>query len=310
MSDKSIKNSRQKWVLPVVLLILLVLLLFTTFLLVHRLGEFAANELNAIFLVQPEPKFIVEDEDQIWGTETRIDLFKTDYSGIGRDITVESSNGDRLIAPGTEGEYTFTLKNSGNVALDYRVSMDAELYIEGNTIALDQFPLGIRLRHYSGEYLLGDGETWISVAELEDYITEDTLAINHYAWYTIEWKWLFEENTVDDHDRLQLNVGDELDTLLGNITAETPITLSVAISTAAEPSEDAVAKGGIVQLMNADGTIVGWFPWILLLLLIAVALTATAFGYSCHSRKKDKPSQADSSEDLTGVESGSGNASE
>lgn len=291
--DKDKQKEKRRWVLPIVLLILLILLLLTTFLLIHRLGAYAASELNAIFLVQTDPGFTVEDREQTWGTETRINLFKTEYNGIGRDITVESSNGDRLIAPGTEGEYTFTLKNTGNVAMDYSVGFNVELYVEGDVISLEEFPLGVRLRQYSGEYLLGDGDIWVAISELEDYLAKDTLAVNHYAWYTIEWKWLFEEDAVDDHDRLHINASDELDTLLGNISDETPISLCVSISTLAEPSEDAIANGGITQTSNSHGSILGWFPWILLLLLLAVAITATAFGYACHSRKKQKEEDED-----------------
>lgn len=300
-ADSKKKTEKQRTmpkVLSIVLVILLVVLLLTTFLLVHRLGMFAVNDLNAIFLVQTSPGLTVEDQSQTWGTETRINLFSTQYNGIGRDITVESSDGDRLIAPGTEGEYTFTLKNTGNVAMDYQVAMDAELHINNYQIDLENFPLGIRLRHYSGEYLLGDEDTWVAISKLEDYATKDTLAVNHYAWYTIEWKWLFEEDAVDDHDHLHINAGDELDTILGNITVDTPVNLSVSISTLAQPSDDAIASGGIPQLvLSREGS--GWFPWIILLLLIAVACTAVALGYNWRARKdrKKEDSQDSTPED-------------
>lgn len=282
-------KKRSKWLVPSILLILLVLMLLSAFLLVHRLSAFAANELNAIFLVQTEPGLIVEDSNQVWDTETNIDLFCAEYDGIGRDITVQSSNGDKLIAPGTEGEYTFTLKNTGNVAMDYNVTMDADLFIDGEEISLDDFPLGIRLRHYSGEYLLGDSEAWIEISKLNDYIADGTLAVNNYAWYTIEWKWLFEENVIDDHGELQLNITDELDTLLGNTTVDSPIVLNVSILTSAQPNDDAVARGGIVQILEEDGSIAGWFILLLFILLILITVTAVGFGLSLLAKKKDAP---------------------
>lgn len=286
--DAEEKRAKSRWLLPLLLLLLIVLLLLTSWVLVMRIGEFAAVETNSIFLVPAEPGFSVEDQDQVWGTETRIDLFDTEYYGIGRDITVRSENGDRLIAPGTESEYTFNLKNTGNVAMDYSVSLDVALHMDGGEVSLAEFPLGVRLRHYSGEYLLGDGETWVSVAQLEDYLEEDTLAVNNYAWYTIEWKWLFEEDIIDDHDRLQLNVGDELDTLLGNISAESPVSLSVSISTVAVPSGNMNAAGGVDQYAGGDengqayangevGGRIRLWPFIILLLLLCTV--AVAFGY-------------------------------
>lgn len=299
--EKEISHKKQrKWLIPGILLILLILLLLSAFLLIHRLSAFAVNELNAIFLVQTEPGLIVEDGKQVWDTETTIDLFRTEYDGIGRDITVQSSNGDKLIAPGTESEYTFTLKNTGNVAMDYSVTMDADLFVEGKEISLDNFPLGIRLRHYSGEYLLGDGDTWIEISKLNDYVADGTLAVNHYAWYTIEWKWLFEENVIDDHGELQLNVTDELDTMLGNITVESPIVLNVSILTSARPNDDAVARGGIVQILEEDGSVAGWFILLLILLLILITVTAIGFGFSLRDRKKERERRTRQSMSLTG----------
>ena len=294
--NKENKKGGRKWVLPVLLVLLLALLFLTSWVLVMRLGNYATVETDSIFLVQAAPGFAVEDKEQVWGTETRIDLFDTEYHGIGRDVTVQSGNGDRLIAPGTESEYTFKLKNTGNVAMDYSVNIDVQLHQGGNEIALDEFPLGVRLRHYSGEYLLGDGKTWVSVKELEDYLEEDTLAVNNYAWYSIEWKWLFEEDIIDDHGHLQTNVGDELDTLLGNVSAETPVNLSVSISTLAQPNDDMNAIGGVdrtddgeaIDTLFENGQFGGRIRvWPFILLLLAVALVGSALGYYWAKGKND-----------------------
>lgn len=288
------KRSRRRWLLPVLLAILLLLLLLTSWILLVRLGTFAASDRDSIFLVPAKPGFSVEDEAQVWGTETRFDLFKSEYYGIGHDITVQAQDNSSLIAPGTESEYTFNLKNTGNVAMDYCVAIDVQLHLDSDEISLQEFPLGVRLRHYSGAYLLGNGDTWVSVSELENYLEEGTLSVNNYAWYTIEWKWLFEENTIDDHNHLQLNVGDELDTLLGNISAETPVSLSVSITTQAQPSADADAIGGVDMNTNDEtalnnnqiGGRIRLWPFILLLLLVAVV--ATALGYFWSKEKNQR----------------------
>lgn len=295
------ERRKWRWLLPLLLLLLIVLLLLTSWVLVMRIGEFAAVETNSIFLVPAEPGFSVEDQDQVWGTETRIDLFDTEYYGVGRDITVRSENGDRLIAPGTESEYTFNLKNTGNVAMDYSVSLDVNLHMEDSEVSLAEFPLGVRLRHYSGEYLLGDGENWVSVEMMEEYLEEDTLAVNNYAWYTIEWKWLFEEDIIDDHERLHLNVGDELDTLLGNISAESPVNLSVSITTMAKPCADMDAIGGVDQYAGDEasrgfthrqigGRLRLWPFLILVLLLCAVAATC---GYLWKKEREHREQEAE-----------------
>lgn len=301
---KTRKKGTPGWLLPVLLAVLLLLLLLTGWILLSRLGTFAASDSNSIFLVPANPGFSVEDEAQVWGTETRIDLFKNEYYGIGRDITVKSEDGSRLIAPGTESEYTFNLKNTGNVAMDYSVNIDVQLHLDSEEISLEEFPLGVRLRHYSGTYLLGDGEHWASVSKLEEYLEEGTLAVNNYAWYTIEWKWLFEEDIIDDHDHLHLNVGDALDTLLGNVSAETPVSLSVSITTQAQPSEDADAIGGVDMYANDEmalnnsqiGGRIRLWPFILLLILVAIVAIALGYVWSKEKRRKQEEGSANEQE--------------
>lgn len=308
IKDDKKKKEKRHWILSTVLLVLLLLLLLTAWILLNRLGTFAATEGNSIFLVPVRPGFSVEDKEQVWGTETSFDLFKNEYYGIGRDITVESEDGSRLIAPGTESEYTFNLKNTGNVAMDYSVKLDVQLDMAGEEVSLEEFPLGVRLRHYSGEYLLGDGEHWASVGELEQYLAEDTLSVNNYAWYTVEWKWLFEEDIIDDHDRLQLNVGDALDTLLGNVSSETPVSLSASITTKAQPSANADAIGGVDMYADGEGALnnnqIGGRIrlWPLIVLFILIAIVAAAMGYYWAKNKKKRKEEegaADEQEEKT-----------
>ncbi len=279
------KQNKKKygWVLAALLVILILLLLLTSWICARRLGLFVKTDSDSIFLVPEKPGYSVEGEGRVWGTETSIDLFETQYDGIGRDMSVVSGNGDKVIAPGTENEYTFNLKNTGNVAMDYTVKLDVTLQLEGKAITLEQFPVGVRLRHYSGEYLVGDEDTWVTADKMHGYLDNGTLGVNNYAWYTIEWKWLFEESRIDDHGELQLNISDELDTLIGNITSEKPVELAVSIKTEATPSLNAESSGGVVNdegivAAFAQGGIGGhlrlWPMVLLALLILLVAIAA------------------------------------
>lgn len=276
---KDEKSTAKKvwWVLGIILLLILI----TWILLLVRASMFASYEKNSIFLVPATPGLIVNDDKQAWGTESCIDLFEEVYRGKGKDITVESANGDKVIAPGTESEYTFNLKNTGNVAMDYSVAIDADVVVKSDEVMLKELPIGIRLREYSGEYLLGDGKSWVSIAILEDYLAEGTLAVNNYAWYTLEWKWLYEEYVYDKNGELVGPVGDEWDTFLGNLSSETPISLQVNISTHATPSTDFEAIGGVEQVFGDDespihsskiGGRLRLWPIILLLVLITLII--------------------------------------
>ena len=51
--------------------------------------------------------FQVSDDQQIWSTDTSIDLFHIRYANGYGEISVQGENGDKIVAPGTDGQYTF-----------------------------------------------------------------------------------------------------------------------------------------------------------------------------------------------------------
>ena len=297
--------------------LLLALVLITLLILLSRCGIYTYTEKNSIFLVPANPGFRVENMDQTWGTEHHVDLFRDEYYGDGYDLTVRSENGDKLIAPGTENEYTFNLKNTGNVAMDYSVTLLADLFINTEEIDLLDFPIGVRLRSYSGEYLLGDKEHWAPLHRLDGILSEGTLAVNHYAWYTLEWKWLFEEYTYDDDGKVIGPVGDARDTLLGNLSAETPLALQVSINTLATPNWEMNANGGIRQDYSGEsapisdsemGGRIRFWPCLLTVLLL-IALGALAY-FLWHRAKRNNQAKADADDAVNADAAGMDNTSE
>ena len=48
-----------------------------------------------------ETEFSVSDDNTVWGTNTRVDIFRSAYENGNREIVVASSDGDKVIAPGT-----------------------------------------------------------------------------------------------------------------------------------------------------------------------------------------------------------------
>ncbi len=288
------QSSRTVWWIAALLLLLI---LITTLILLCRSCAFAPTEQNSIFLVPSTPGVLLNDSQQIWGTENHINLFEDSYWGDRKDITVRSENGDSVIAPGTESEYTFNLKNTGNVAMDYSVSIHAHLALSAQEIELKDIPIGVRLRTYSGEYLLGDGKHWVPIHNLKDYLTGGTLSVNNYAWYTLEWKWLYEEYRLDENGNYIGSVSDEWDTLLGNISADTPLSLLVSITTTAEPCADAEALGGIQQDFS-DGTTpfsysqiggrIRLWPILLILLLLLLLIIIAVILYRIGKKDSDE----------------------
>lgn len=180
------------------------------------------------------PGFSIYDENTVWSTETEIQIFKVSYDNNGDAVfTVASGAGDKVIAPGTENTYTWTLKNSEDKALEY--TMEVLAWFEGT----DQIiPVEARLLGPEG-YMTGSADSWKPVLDLNQ-TRSGSLASGQTEDYVLDWRWPFERGEGDE-----LNANDAFDTMLGNLAAsgEEPLSLHILIRTIAEIDEDPPITG-------------------------------------------------------------------
>ena len=162
------------------------------------------------------PGFQVEDENTVWEGQTDVEIFRVSYENGAGQITVQSGKGDKVIAPGTENEYAFTLHNTGDVPLDYTLEMEA-YFSDGEKM----IPVVARVVDYNGKYLVGSADSFADVLELNSVREQGSLSAGYIAPYTLQWQWPFEGD-------------DDYDTWLGNLAAEEDITLTIVIRTSAE----------------------------------------------------------------------------
>lgn len=182
------------------------------------------------------PGFEVGDDNTIWTTDTKIEIFKLSYENGEANITVQSSDGEKVFAPGTENSYTFKLKNTGNVALDYTVDIDA--YV---TPADKVIPVVARINRYDGQWIVGASDSYVDIPALDKAADSATLGAGKYTYYTLDWQWPFESGN------------DEYDTLLGNLAAEgEDITLTIVIKTTAEADYTEAGSPGITPPQTGD----------------------------------------------------------
>lgn len=203
------------------------------------------------------PGFETRDEQKIWSNGSSVNIFSINNTNGTQEVTVASSNGDKVIAPGIENSYVFKLKNTGNVAMDYTVTLDA--YITPADITL---PITGRLSRYDGEWVVGSPGAYAGVAALDKAEDSDTLGAGKYTYYTFDWVWPFE--TGDD----------AADTLLGNLATSQNITFTIAINTYATESDDPYADNGVSVPKTGDNSnvilwaVVAAGAFLLLLLLL------------------------------------------
>lgn len=208
-----------------------------------RAGAYGTDSIRLSGAPAPEgvrlsanPGFQVTDRDTVWSGETPIEIFRITYENGEGQVTVNSSNGDKLLAPGTENTYAFALENTGNVPLRYTMEMEAWFSHEEYRI-----PVYARLTDHQGNYLVGTEENAADVLELNSVSREGTIGAGYIMPFSLHWEWPFE-------------LDDEYDTMLGNMAVDEDITLTIVIRTTAayDGSIDPDDPGGIPPKTGDD----------------------------------------------------------
>ena len=62
--------------------------------------------------------------------DAKLDIFSVSYANAEGVITVEGLDGDKVVAPGTDVDYTIRLKNQDSIAIDYMLMPSSEFLSE------------------------------------------------------------------------------------------------------------------------------------------------------------------------------------
>lgn len=254
-SSKSFNKS-----LVVLSIILLVLVLISLTILLTRLGKVLPNDGN-VFYVDPNLDNVeYGDDEQIWDLQTEIKIFSVAYSNQTGEVYVEALNGEKVIAPGTEGRYKFEIRNLSNLALSAKTILDTEFYVEN--MKFDNLPIELCLTDYEGNYVTPNG--WVSVSEFEQCISELTIGRKSYVYYNLDWRWPYESSA------------DDVDTLLGNLSMDSIVELKVNVSASACQHPEYDATGGLPVIEESQETEKEFLPiyFFILNLLIVTVISA------------------------------------
>lgn len=165
--------------------------------------------------------FRTYDENTVWTGETDIEIFRISYENGTGQVTVNSENGDKLLAPGTENSYSFALENTGSNPVKYQMSMEA-YFTDGTHV----IPVEARVSSHEGVYLCGSASGYAPVLDLNQVTDFGSLRPGYIMPYTLQWRWPFE-------------IDDEYDTMLGNLAVDEDISLTIVIRTTASYTPEA-----------------------------------------------------------------------
>lgn len=165
--------------------------------------------------------------EKAWLTMTELELFCVSYENGEGQVTVQSSNGDKIVAPGTSNSYTFSLQNTADFGLDYDIEIEAYFTIEGGN---EKVPVELKLFDHNGNYLIGAPDEYEDLSDVNVATGEGSVSSNYIVPYTIEWRWPFEGD-------------DAYDTFLGGffIETNTQVSFVMEVRTYAEKG----GEGGI-----------------------------------------------------------------
>lgn len=247
MRDNGSKQStrhtgRNIWI---VVLILVIILIITLALMGGFLSGLSGKEGNIIPLFSGEsredgagsirkgdsPELVIEDGQASWEVDTSVDLFKAAYANAQGEITAKSADGEKIIAPGTANSYEFSLKNTGNISLDYTMKLDSMFALTNQ-----ELPMQIRL-HSGDRWLLGGANDWAKPEDLTSVTETGTLEVNQYVIYAFEWQWPFESGADDTL------LGDLNDTLIGNAAVEQDVMFQLNIGVQSTVTPGAMGDG-------------------------------------------------------------------
>ncbi len=251
-------------------------------------AKLSANGLTAatrnVRLAEDKPldDFTIYDKNTVWTGTTEVEIFKISYDNNGDAVFTVVSDGTgavkKVIAPGTNNDYEFTLKNTGSKALEY--TLEFEAWIEGTE---EIIPVEAKLfyKEDGQHYMLGSADEWKPVLELDGLKRENAgLLAGNICDYTLQWQWPFERT-----DGEGLDANDAFDTMLGNLAANgEELTLHIRIKTTAWMEEEPPTTGENPP-QTGDENITVW------VVIAIVALAALIFLPLIMKRRKNEEAE-------------------
>lgn len=260
MIDKNLKNPKEErrswvWIMFIVNMVFILLLMLLG-IIALRVGNYLPEGTDILFIVGKNPSVEIGDsEHHSWESVKNVNIFQADYQNEEGTTTIISQDGTKVVAPGMETSYIFTMYNNGNMAVVYETDIDFNLKIGGIDQQEYTFPLAVRLLTESGDYLIGSSDEWINVNDAKISKHVSVLGANSYENFTLQLQWKFDSGN------------DELDTMLGDQSVEEGVALTLGINTYAEEHLDPTAKGGISISGQSSQEYGGTIRWLWLVLL-------------------------------------------
>ena len=236
------KKRRGTWLL-ILLLIVLILFMMSTVLLGSQLHRISTRDKYTVDLDMGSPN-------------GQIELFRVEYANAEGEITVRGTNGENVVAPGTDINYDLRLRNHDDCIIDFVMVPSVEFFTD------EEVPVEFKMVDAHGNYILGGENEWASAQQLGALVHKGSIHPSEVFTYHISWQWAFE---VSDEQ-------DAYDTKLGSYRGENPPGLAVKIETQASANPTPVKSNAHMMHLLGEGFGCCWCCWLVWFLLLVCVL--------------------------------------
>lgn len=162
---------------------------------------------------------VVDENGVIWTSALkRVEIFHLEYLDPGKyTVTVRSGNKDKMIAPGTENDYSFTIRNIADTEMSYRLMVETSVRPESVKIP-------IRGKLTIADKTIGPYTGWAEFTALDGISDSGVLPGRNSTTYTFSWEWPFERGQGEEID-----INNAFDTMLGNMAVDQDLTVKVTL---------------------------------------------------------------------------------
>ncbi len=216
-----------------------------------KIGKFLAVLLMSMLVLQTAffgfvtPAFAAEkaNDDEGLVIEGDIDLFQAEYKNESGQVIVKSSDGRKVIAPGTSWEDSFKIVNKHDKPITYTFKSYLVYKSELGTTDIKDLAMDFKLLR-DGEYIAGDDDHWVRAKDFNVEDKGEALGPGKSSEYQVKWQWPFEESADQDLK----------DTMFGNDFDQDGVaTLTIhfeAIASERELPEPATVTGRTIETMT------------------------------------------------------------
>lgn len=156
--------------------------------------------------------FFANDSQKVWTDKATVDIFSLSYDETG-SVTVRSADDDKVVAPGTSGNFYFRINNTTTKDMDCSVTVKA-------WYSNDEYKIPVKAKWVGMDhtYFVGSENAYADVLDLDGVTDRLTLGGKCYFSYDLMWEWPFEGD-------------DDFDTMLGNAAVDKDVSLTIEIIT-------------------------------------------------------------------------------